>query len=62
MQASQEIKKGEIHYPPEPPEGQTTVKSKKDHETMLLEVQKRDPDVQLLDIGDEPLISAVMDR
>ncbi|XP_029959722.1 sterile alpha motif domain-containing protein 3-like [Salarias fasciatus] len=69
-------KKGEIHYLPEPPEGQTTVKSEKDRETMLLEVQKRDPDLQLLGelmtatfsqrrqeiIGDEPLISAVMDR
>lgn len=67
-------KKGEIHYLPEPPEGQTTVKSEKDRETMLLEVQKRNPDLQLLDqlmlatfsqrrkdiIGDEPLISAVM--
>lgn len=61
---------------PEPPEGQTAVKSEMDRETMLLEVQKRDPDLQLLDglmiatfserrkeiIGDEPLISAVMDR
>uniref|UniRef100_A0A3B4ZWX9 PB1 domain-containing protein n=1 Tax=Stegastes partitus TaxID=144197 RepID=A0A3B4ZWX9_9TELE len=42
-------KKGEIHYVPEPPEGQTTVKSEKDRETMVLEVQKRDPDLQLLD-------------
>ncbi|KAM9333859.1 sterile alpha motif domain-containing protein 3-like isoform 1-T3 [Symphorus nematophorus] len=69
-------KKGEIHYLPEPPDGQTAVKSEKDHETMLLEMQKRDPDLQLLDelmiatfsqqrqevIGDEPLISEVMDR
>lgn len=69
-------KKGEIHYLPEPPDGQTAVKSEKDRETMLLEVQKRDPDLQLLDelmiatlswrrqeiIGDEPFISAVMDR
>lgn len=69
-------KKGEIHYLPEPPEGQTADKSVKDRETMLLEVQKRDPDSQLLDelmtatfsqrrqeiIGDQPLISAVMDR
>lgn len=69
-------KKGEIHYLPEPPEGQTAVKSEEDHKTMFLEVQKRDTDLQLLDepmtatfsqrrkeiIGDEPLISAVMDR
>ncbi|KAK0155369.1 Sterile alpha motif domain-containing protein 3 [Merluccius polli] len=69
-------KKGEIHYLPEPPDGQTTVKSEKDRETMLLEVQKREPDLHLLDelmtatfsqrrqeiIGDEPLISAVKDR
>ncbi|XP_074531064.1 uncharacterized protein LOC141794243 [Halichoeres trimaculatus] len=69
-------KKGEIHYLPQPPEGQTAVKTEKDCETMLLEVQKRDPDLQVLDelmtatfskrrqeiIGDEPLISAVMDR
>lgn len=68
--------KGEIHYLPQPPEGQNAVKSEKDHETMLLEVQKRDPDLQVLDelmtatfsqrrqeiIGVEPLISAVMDR
>ncbi|XP_008276230.1 cadherin-related family member 5 [Stegastes partitus] len=31
-------KKGEIHYVPEPPEGQTTVKSEKDRETMVLEL------------------------
>ncbi|XP_063749959.1 uncharacterized protein LOC134871220 [Eleginops maclovinus] len=69
-------KKGEIHYLPEPPDGQTTVKSEKDRETMLLEVQKREPDLHLLDelmtatfsqrrqeiIGDEPLIAAVKDR
>ncbi|CAL8290696.1 unnamed protein product [Arctogadus glacialis] len=69
-------KKGEIHYLPEPPDGQSTVKSEKDRETMLLEVQKREPDLHLLDelmtatfsqrrqeiIGDEPLISAVKDR
>ncbi|XP_060770122.1 lactation elevated protein 1 homolog B isoform X3 [Neoarius graeffei] len=69
-------KKGEIHYLPEPPEGQTAFKAEKDRETMALEVQKRDPDLQVLDelmaatfsqqrqeiIGDEPLISAVMDR
>lgn len=52
---------------PEPPEGQTAGKSDKDRETMLLEVQKRDPDLQLSQqrqeiIGDEPFISAVMDR
>ncbi|XP_053296885.1 uncharacterized protein LOC128456654 [Pleuronectes platessa] len=69
-------KKEEIHYLPQPPEGQTAVKLEKDRETMLLEVQKWDPDLQVLDelmtatfsqrrqeiIGDEPLISAVMDR
>uniref|UniRef100_A0A8C5BH97 Uncharacterized protein n=1 Tax=Gadus morhua TaxID=8049 RepID=A0A8C5BH97_GADMO len=69
-------KKGEINYLPEPPDGQSTVKSDKDRETMLLEVQKREPDLHLLDelmtatfsqrrqeiIGDEPLISAVKDR
>lgn len=69
-------KRGEILYLPQPPEGQTAVKSENDRETMLLEVQKRDPDLQLLDelmtatfskrrqeiIGDEPLTSAVMDK
>nr|XP_033944583.1 uncharacterized protein LOC117450756 isoform X2 [Pseudochaenichthys georgianus]XP_033944584.1 uncharacterized protein LOC117450756 isoform X2 [Pseudochaenichthys georgianus] len=69
-------KKGEIHYLPEPPEGQTTGKSEKDRNTMALEVQKKDSDLQLLGelmiatfsqrrkeiIGDEPLISAVMER
>lgn len=69
-------KKGEIRYLPQPPLGQTALKSEKDRETMLLEVQKRNPDLQVLDelmtvtfsqrrqeiVGDEPLISAVMDR
>lgn len=69
-------RKGEIHYLPQPPAGQTPLKSEKDRETMLLEVQKRDPDLQVLDelmtatfsqrrqeiVGDEPLISAVMDK
>lgn len=69
-------KKGEIHYLPEPPEGQTAFKSEKDCKTMLLEVQKKDPDSQFLGelmtaafsqrrqeiIRREPLISAVMDR
>lgn len=70
------IKIGEIHFLPEPPEGQTANKSDKDRETMALEVMKKDPDFQLLGelmtttfshrrqeiIGDEPLISAVMER
>lgn len=61
---------------PDPPEGQSDVKSEENRKTMLLQVQKRDPDLQLLDelmtatfsqrrkeiIGDEPLISVVMDR
>ncbi|XP_030577210.1 uncharacterized protein LOC115774197 [Archocentrus centrarchus] len=69
-------KKGEIHYLPQPPEGQTAVKAEKDRETMALEVQKKDPNLQVLDelmtatfaqrrqeiIGDEPLISLVKDR
>lgn len=42
-------KKGEIHYLPQPPEGQTAVKSEEARKTMLLEVQKRDPDLQVLD-------------
>lgn len=42
-------RKGEIHFLPQPPAGQTALKSEKDRETMLLEVQKRDPDFQVLD-------------
>ncbi|XP_058481952.1 transmembrane protein 68 isoform X1 [Solea solea] len=69
-------KKGEVHFLPEPPEGQTAVESEENRKTMLLEVQKREPNIQLLDemmiatfsqrrkeiIGDEPLIFAVMER
>ncbi|KAL2101492.1 hypothetical protein ACEWY4_003253 [Coilia grayii] len=69
-------KKGEVHYLPKPPEGQTAAEAEKDRSTMALEVQKREPDLQVLDnlmaatfwqrrqeiIGDEPLIAAVMDR
>lgn len=42
-------KRVEIHYLPQPLEGQTAVKSENDRETMLQEVQKRDQDLQLLD-------------
>ncbi|XP_065123038.1 sterile alpha motif domain-containing protein 3-like [Paramisgurnus dabryanus] len=76
IKAIKKSKKGEIHYLPNPPEGQSAVTSEENRTTMLLEVQKSDPDLQLLDklmaltfsqrrkeiIGDEPLISVVMDR
>uniref|UniRef100_A0A8C9RYD4 Uncharacterized protein n=1 Tax=Scleropages formosus TaxID=113540 RepID=A0A8C9RYD4_SCLFO len=74
--AIKKSKKGEIHYLPDPPEGQSPAISEENRKTMLLEVQKCDPHLQLLDelmtatfsqqrkeiIGNEPLISVVMDR
>nr|XP_023670975.1 uncharacterized protein LOC111845645 isoform X2 [Paramormyrops kingsleyae] len=73
--AIKKSKKGEIHYLPDPPEGQSVVKSEENRMTMLLEVQKSAPNLQLLDelmmatfsqrrkeiIGDEPPITVVMD-
>ncbi|KAL7874748.1 hypothetical protein SRHO_G00057180 [Serrasalmus rhombeus] len=73
--AIKKSKKGEIHYLPDPPEGQSTVTSEEKRKIMLQEVQKREPNLQLLDelmtatfsqrrkeiIGDEPLISVVME-
>lgn len=74
--AVKKSKKGEIHYLPNLPEGQSAVTLEENRKTMLLEIQKCDPDLQLLDelmtstfsqrrkeiIGDEPLISVVRDR
>ncbi|KAL6485097.1 hypothetical protein MHYP_G00071420 [Metynnis hypsauchen] len=61
---------------PNPPEGQSAVTSEEKRKIMLQEVQKREPNLQLLDelmtatfsqrrkeiIGDEPLISVVVER
>lgn len=69
-------KKGEVHYLPDPPAGQSSFTSEENRKTMLLEAQKCDPDLQLLDelmtatfsqrrkeiIGDEPPISELMER
>lgn len=74
--AIKKSKKGEIHYLPDPPEGQSAVTSEEKRKIMLQEVQKREPNLQLLDelmtatfsqrrkeiIGDEPLISVVVER
>ncbi|XP_076846732.1 uncharacterized protein LOC143491521 isoform X2 [Brachyhypopomus gauderio] len=74
--AIKKSKKGEIHFLPDPPEGQSADISEEKRKTMLLEVQKRDLDLQHLDelmmatfsqrrkeiIGDEPLISELLDR
>ncbi|XP_034542093.1 uncharacterized protein LOC117814722 [Notolabrus celidotus] len=69
-------KKGEVHYLPDPPAGQSAFTSEENRKTMLLEVQKCDPDLQLLDemmtatfsqrrkevIGDEPPVSELVNR
>ncbi|KAL7886001.1 hypothetical protein AOLI_G00062960 [Acnodon oligacanthus] len=42
-------KKGEIHFLPDPPNGQSAITSEEKRKIIVLEVQKRDPDLQLLD-------------
>lgn len=69
-------KKGEVHYLPEPPEGQNAESVEAKQKILVIEMQKKDPDLQLVDelmtitfsqcrkeiVGDEPLIADVLTR
>ncbi|KAM8766835.1 uncharacterized protein AB9X84_005935 [Acanthopagrus schlegelii] len=69
-------KKGEVNYCPDPPEGQCPENMEEKRQIMEAEMQKRDPDQQLLEnlmvatfsqrrmeiIGDQPLITDLISR
>lgn len=69
-------KKGEVNYLPDPPEGQSTENGEEKRKMMVTEMQKKDPDLQLVDemmtatfsqrrqeiIGDQPLVPEVLTR
>ncbi|XP_028436319.1 uncharacterized protein LOC114557165 [Perca flavescens] len=69
-------KKGEVHYCPDPPEGQSAENMEEKRKMMEAEMLKRDPDHQLIEdlmvatfsqrrkeiIGDQPLITEVISR
>ena len=69
-------KKGEVNYCPDPPEGQCLENMEEKREIMKAEMQKKDPDHQLLEglmaatfsqrrkeiVGDEPPIAEVISR
>uniref|UniRef100_A0A8C4SA13 Uncharacterized protein n=1 Tax=Erpetoichthys calabaricus TaxID=27687 RepID=A0A8C4SA13_ERPCA len=69
-------KKGEIHYLPDPPEGQSAEDTEEKRKLIVTEMQKKEPDLQVVDelmistfsqrrkgiVGGEPLISEIFNR